>query len=189
MGSINDKIASLKGYFKGMNVAEGFVYVTVEFPEGWFINDDLCAHYEVRAAKEKNDGTYYFFTSLGIGFDAVFDAILETIKYNEVSALKKSLFLEKINELQKIFETETLETLNTIEFKYTQQKKKSSKKNNKASQSKENKKTNEEVSSEMTDDNTLEEHIAETKKESSDVRTITPPENITSHYDLSKVLG
>ena len=96
--------------------------------------------------------------------------------------------MEKINELQKIFETETLETLNTIEFKYTQQKKKSSKKNNKASQSKENKKTNEEVSSEMTD-NTLEEHIAETKKESSDVRTITPPENITSHYDLSKVLG
>ena len=93
------------------------------------------------------------------------------------------------NKLQKIFETETLETLNTIEFKYTQQKKKSSKKNNKASQSKENKKTNEEVSSEMTDDNTLEEHIAETKKESSDVRTITPPENITSHYDLSKVLG
>ena len=85
MGSINDKIASLKGYFKGMNVAEGFVYVTVEFPEGWFINDDLCAHYEVRAAKEKNDGTYYFFTSMAIGFDAVFDAILETIKYNEVS--------------------------------------------------------------------------------------------------------
>ena len=95
---------------------------------------------------------------------------------------------KKTCKLQKIFETETLETLNTIEFKYTQQKKKSSKKNNKASQNKENKKTNEEVSSEMTD-NTLEEHIAETKKESSDVRTITPPENITSHYDLSKVLG
>ena len=187
MGSINDKIASLKGYFKGMNVAEGFVYVTVEFPEGWFINDDLCAHYEVRAAKEKNDGTYYFFTSMGIGFDAVFDAILETIKYNEVSALKKSLFLEKINELQKIFDEYQLETV--IHEQYTQQKKKSSKKNNKASQNKENKKTNEEVSSEMTDDNTLEEHIAETKKESSDVRTITPPENITSHYDLSKVLG
>ena len=43
MGSINDKIASLKGYFKGMNVDEGIVYVKVEFREGRFINDDLCA--------------------------------------------------------------------------------------------------------------------------------------------------
>ena len=69
---------------------------------------------------------YYFFTSMDIGFEKIFEAIEDTISFNEVALLKQQLFMEKIKELQILFEDEPLDVLETIEFKY---KKRKSKKN------------------------------------------------------------
>lgn len=127
MININEKIKNIGEYFKGMNVAEGFIYVTVCFPDGWKISNRLEEKYEVKAIKTENEIGYYFFTSMDVGFEKVFEAIEDTISFNEVAVLKQQLFMEKIKELQILFEDEPLETLETIEFKY---KKKKGRKNN-----------------------------------------------------------
>ena len=46
MININEKIKNIGEYFKGMNVAEGFIYVTVCFPEGWKISNRLEEKYD-----------------------------------------------------------------------------------------------------------------------------------------------
>ena len=65
---------------------------------------------------------YYFASKMDNGFDNLFMAIDDTITFNEVAGIKKVLFLEKIQELQSIFEEEPLEVLQTIEFKYKKKK-------------------------------------------------------------------
>jgi hypothetical protein len=57
-----------------------------------------------------------------VGFEKVFEAIEDTISFNEVALLKQQLFMEKIKELQILFEDEPLDVLETIEFKYKKRK-------------------------------------------------------------------
>ena len=126
MVNINEKIKNIGDYFLGMNVAEGFIYITVRFPDGWKVSNRLEEKYDVKAIKTENEMGYYFFTSMDVGFEKIFEAIEDTISFNEVALLKQTLFMEKIKELQILFEDEPLDVLETIEFKY---KKKRGKKN------------------------------------------------------------
>lgn len=124
MININEKIKNIGEYFKGMNVAEGFIYITVCFPDGWKISNRLEEKYDVKAIKTENETGYYFFTSMDVGFEKLFEAIEDTISFNQVALLKQQLFMEKIKELQIIFEDEPIEVLKTIDFKYKKRKKK-----------------------------------------------------------------
>ena len=122
MVNINEKIKNIVEYFLGMNVAEGFIYITVKFPDGWKVSNRLEEKYDVKAIKTENEMGYYFFTSMDVGFEKIFEAIEDTISFNEVALLKQTLFMEKIKELQILFEDEPLEVLETIEFKYKKRK-------------------------------------------------------------------
>lgn len=122
MININEKIKELNGYFLGMNVAEGFIYITVRFPEEWKISSRINEKYDVKTVKTEDNLGYYFFTSMDVGFENVFGAIEDTIEFNEMAILKQELFLIKIQELQTIFEDEPIDVLKTIEFKYKKKK-------------------------------------------------------------------
>lgn len=122
MVNINEKIKNIGEYFLGMNVAEGFIYITVRFPDEWKVSNRLEEKYNVKAIRTENDMGYYFFTSMDIGFEKIFEAIEDTISFNEVALLKQQLFMEKIKELQILFEDEPLDVLETIEFKYKKRK-------------------------------------------------------------------
>lgn len=122
MVNINEKIKNIGEYFLGMNVAEGFIYITVKFPDGWKVSNRLEEKYDVKAIRTENEMGYYFFTSMDVGFEKIFEAIEDTISFNEVALLKQQLFMEKIKELQILFEDEPLDVLETIEFKYKKRK-------------------------------------------------------------------
>lgn len=122
MVNINEKIKNIGEYFLGMNVAEGTIYITVRFPDEWKVSNRLEEKYNVKAIRTENDMGYYFFTSMDIGFEKIFEAIEDTISFNEVALLKQQLFMEKIKELQILFEDEPLDVLETIEFKYKKRK-------------------------------------------------------------------
>ena len=122
MVNINEKIKNIGEYFLGMNVAEGFIYITVRFPDGWKVSNRLEEKYDVKAIRTENEMGYYFFTSMDVGFEKIFEAIEDTISFNEVALLKQTLFMEKIKELQILFEDEPLDVLETIEFKYKKRK-------------------------------------------------------------------
>jgi hypothetical protein len=66
-----------------------------------------------------------------VGFDKVFDAIEYNIQFNQEAQAKVNLLRTKVEELKTIFETEDIETLKTLEFKYKQKKKPKTNKKNK----------------------------------------------------------
>ena len=127
--TLNDKIAKLGSRFKKMNIAEGIIFLTVNFPQDWKINDKILEKHNVKVMPTEDYEGYYFAATLDVGIDSIFNAIDDTITFNEVAGIKKALFLEKVTELQRIFEEEPLDVLQTIEFKYKKKKPKNLKKN------------------------------------------------------------
>ena len=115
---LNDKIAKLGKRFKKMNIAEGIIFLTVNFPKDWKISDKILEKYDVKVMPTEDYEGYYFAATLDVGIDKIFEAIDETITFNEVAGIKKALLIEKVTELQRIFEEEPLDVLQTIEFKY-----------------------------------------------------------------------
>ena len=128
---VNEHISKLGGYFRKMNIAEGIIFVTVAFPDGWKINTKISEKYDVKVMATEDHVGFYFATELSNGFDNLFNAIHDTITFNEVAGIKKALFIEKVNELQKLFEEEPLDVLETIEFKFSHKKKSTGKRTKK----------------------------------------------------------
>ena len=124
MFNISEKIKELNGYFFGMNVAEGYIYITVYFPEEWKISNKINEKYGVKTVKTENGVGYYYYTTMDIGFDNVFSAIQDTIEMNQMAVIKQELFMKKVKELQILFEDEPIDVLETIEFKYKKKKNK-----------------------------------------------------------------
>ena len=118
--NIQERINNLGDYFKGMQVSSenGIIYVTVAFPRGWACSEVTEHNFNVKAVQDENPGVFFFFTDMTVGFDKIFDAIEYNIKFNEEAQAKVNLLREKIEELRNIFETEDINVLKTLEFKY-----------------------------------------------------------------------
>ena len=58
--TLNDKIAKLGSRFKKMNIAEGIIFLTVNFPRDWKINDKILEKYEVKVMPTEDYEGYYF---------------------------------------------------------------------------------------------------------------------------------
>lgn len=119
---INNRIKKIGNFFQKMNIAEGIIFVSVVFPKEWQMNSSVVEKFGVKIMNTEDGKGYYFATQIENGFTPVFDAIDKVIEFNEVAGIKKALFLEKIKELQNIFEEEPLDVLQTIEFKYKKKK-------------------------------------------------------------------
>lgn len=122
---IKERIEKLGSYFINMNVAadNGIIYVLVDFPKGWGCSEVTEHNFNVKTVKDESGNFFYFFADLEIGFDKVFDAIEYNIKFNEEAQTKVTLLREKIEQLKCIFENEDINTLKTLEFKFTKKRK------------------------------------------------------------------
>lgn len=125
---LSERIKKLGSYFKNMNVVSenGLIYVLIEFPSGWGCSELTEYNFNVNVARE-GVGLYYFFAEIGVGFDAIFDAIDYNISFNEEAQAKVNLLRSMIDKLKGIFEEEDIETLKTLEFKYKKKKSKTNK--------------------------------------------------------------
>jgi hypothetical protein len=121
---MKNRIEKLGDYFHSMNVAaeNNIIYVLVKFPKGWGCSEVTEHNFNVKAVKDEIPGFFYFFASMEVGFDKLFDAIEYNIRFNEEAQAKVSLLKEKIEELKDIFENEDINVLKTLEFKYKKKK-------------------------------------------------------------------
>lgn len=121
---MKEKIERLGKYFHSMNVASenNIIYVRVQFPKGWGCSEVTEHNFNVKAVKDEIPGYFYFFASLEVGFDKVFEAIEYNIQFNEEAQAKVALLKDKIEELKDIFENEDINVLKTLEFKYKKKK-------------------------------------------------------------------
>lgn len=113
---VNERIKEVGKYFTVFNVHDGAVCVGVVFPEKWTLFDveTICNEFGIQI--QVKDKTTFFLCDIADGFDPVFDAVDFIIKQNRSLEQKTELLREKVGELQKLFEKEPLERLQTLHF-------------------------------------------------------------------------
>lgn len=98
------------------SAADGVEYyvVTINFNPKW--NVVKPSDETVNCVSQTESGAYVYFTEVNNGIDTVFDAIDDTINYNEDVEKKITLLRQKISELQELFANETYENLQRLTF-------------------------------------------------------------------------
>lgn len=119
---IKERIEKIKEYFKEMQIVtvdnEQIIYVIVNFPYGWVIDENIEAKFEVTVQEGEYPTEFYFATNIDNGENRVFDAIEYNIEKMKDAIERAQLLKTKIAELKDIFQNEniTLNELRTLNF-------------------------------------------------------------------------
>lgn len=119
---IDERIESISEYMLGFVYNGKEIVVNVKLPKEWDPLKDIIKEklgVKIEPIAESPKGEYHFWVLKDAGFHIVFDAIEFVIKFNKTTQQKIKLLGEKYRELQKIFQDNNIETLETIEFSYT----------------------------------------------------------------------
>ena len=115
MFDLEKRLKELSGYNIGFEIKQGYYHISIVFDENWNV---LESDNESIYIEERN-GMYHYIASLdSVTLADMFKIVDMTIDYNIDLQKKMLLFKKKTEELQNIFANETLEVLETIEFKY-----------------------------------------------------------------------
>jgi hypothetical protein len=100
----------------GVKVAEKYKIIEAELKRGWTVppNESIS----VDKKNSKREGVdYYLFYSVDKTIDEVIDWLMEdVIKPNIENELKQSLLKEKVNELKQMFQSTSLDELQSLRF-------------------------------------------------------------------------
>ena len=130
MADVQERIKKTGEFFRGMQVTQveetNVIYVIVQFPNRWIIDDTIQEKFDVNVMDGKVEGEYYFCAEMGVGFDAVFDAIDYCIQANKDAMERAKIFQEKLMKLKEIFGNEevSVDELRSLDFTYQKTKKK-----------------------------------------------------------------
>lgn len=120
---LQEKLIELSEYGVSFNVANDNFVIKIKYNDNWTIiqpdGDDIAFYRD-----ENVNSVYYYVAPITTSIDKIFAAIDETIDYNRELELKVQLFKVKMTELQEIFTHESLEVLNTLEFKFKKKREK-----------------------------------------------------------------
>lgn len=118
---IQDRLLKLAPYNPGFNLFSGQIIIHVTYKPNWRVLDSYDEAVKI-ARDDNNQFQYYYYASTETDFNRIFDVIDTTVKFNNEAELKRQLLVQKVNELQKLFESEDLEILQTLEFKLKKKK-------------------------------------------------------------------
>lgn len=119
--SIQDRLIQLTPYNPGFNLYSGQIIIHVSYKPNWRVLESYDDKVKI-ASDDNNQFTYHYYASADIDFNRIFDVIDTTVKFNSEAELKRQLLIQKVNELKILFETEDLQTLQTLEFKIKKKK-------------------------------------------------------------------
>ena len=115
MFDLEKRLKELSGYNIGFEIKQGYYHISIVFDENWEVLEPDNESIYV----EKRNGMYHYIASVdSVTIADMFKIVDMTIDYNIDLQKKMLLFKKKTEELQNIFANETLEVLETIEFKY-----------------------------------------------------------------------
>lgn len=122
--TIKERIGKIKEYFKEMQIVtvdgEQIIYVIVNFPYGWVIDESLETKFDVSVQEGEYPTEFYFATNIDNGEGKIFDAIEYNIEKMKDAIERAQLLKAKIAELKDIFQNEniTLPELRSLRFKW-----------------------------------------------------------------------
>lgn len=126
-GNLQDRMNSLKPYFKAVEMYNEALIVRVVYPSNWTAYGSADERIKVTPSDTNPNETYYYGSSEETSYDEMFDLIEETIHANNEINLKLQLLHDKGEELKELFSRLPYEELKTLEF-VTSSKKKNNKK-------------------------------------------------------------
>ena len=94
--NLQDRMASMKPYFKGIEMYNEALIVKVVFPNNWKAYDSQDGKIKVTPSDTNPNESYYYASSEDTSYDDIFDLIEETIKANQDIILKLELLKKKI---------------------------------------------------------------------------------------------
>ena len=113
--SIAERIKKIEPYFKEMQIItvekEPVIYVVVEFPYGWVIDEELEPKFNITIRKGEHSGEFYFCSEIKNGEETVFDAIEYNIEKMKEAIERAQLLSEKTKALKQLFEDESASIL------------------------------------------------------------------------------
>lgn len=118
---IQDRLIKLAPYNPGFNLYSGQIIIHVTYKPNWRVLESYDEAVKI-ARDDNNQYQYFYYASTETDFNRIFDVIDTTVKFNNEAELKRQLLVQKVNELQKLFESEDLEVLQTLEFKIKKKK-------------------------------------------------------------------
>lgn len=119
---IKDRIQSISEYFRQMQVTSvngtQVVYVIVEFPRGWIIDDEIESKFGISILKGNNPNEYFFCADIDVGEEVLFDAIDYNISKMKDAIERAKLLQIKTKELSDMFQDESvsIQQLRTLKF-------------------------------------------------------------------------
>ena len=124
---LKDRISRINEYFTNMEITnidgKQVIYVGVQFPKGWIVDDEINKKYNVSVVEGTDDGNQYFACDIEDGIDRVFDAIDYNIAKMKDAIERARLLTEKTIQLKELFEDEnnTVASLKTLRFEFDKQ--------------------------------------------------------------------
>lgn len=110
--SIKERISKIEQYFKEMQIVtidgKQIIYVIVNFPYGWVIDEEIESTFNVTVDVGEYNGEFYFCGEIDNGEDVVFDAIEYNIEKMKEAIERAQLLSEKTKELKRLFEDESV---------------------------------------------------------------------------------
>ena len=170
--TLQDRIQSLQPYFLSIEVKESLYIVKVLLPNKWsaYNREDEVIKV-VKSDTDKN--TWFYYAEIkDVELNDIFDLIEETIATNESVTKKIALMKTKMEELKDLFQNESLERLETLEFMF---------KNVKKTKVKSAEKKTKRASSKLVD---LPYKQVESSKDEIDVEDITRGRLVESHIEI-----
>lgn len=122
--TLQERMESMRPYFKGIEMYNEALIVKVVFPNNWKAYDSQDGRIKVTPSESNPNESFYYANSENSSYDDIFDLIEETIKANQDIILKLELLKDKIEELKEAFSTHTYDELCSLSFSFKKCKRK-----------------------------------------------------------------
>lgn len=116
--TLQDRMNSMKPYFRGLDVYNDAIIVKVAYPDTWKSYPSPDGKVSVTPSEYDDGITYYYADSNNTSYEEIFDLVEATIKENNEVLLKLGLLKEKVSELKEIFATKPYDELVRIQFSF-----------------------------------------------------------------------
>lgn len=153
---LQDRITNISEYFRSIQMEGDLFIIHVKYKNGWTAFNSSDDKIKVVKDQTEKNAWYYYANMSQVDIDWIFNLIDETIEFNENIIKKVTLLKQKVSELKEIFDKEPLSKLETLEFTFTEPKKrKKQKKNPQSVDSVINDKSNENMIESTTNDDKI----------------------------------
>lgn len=179
------RIEKIQEYFVGIEITNNTTIIRITYPSKWGVFPNKTNTIQVAKSDEQENLWFYYADYEIVAVDEIFDLIDDTIKMNLDAQKKIELLHEKFEELKNLFASNSLETLETLYFAFSEPTVKTTTETKKKRTSKPRKKTaSKRVKKESSEIVQVEENKAVEEPQNENSEVVTTADDIIAQYGI-----